>query len=440
MYLSYKKVLYIAGRVLLAVPLAVVAAASTGYLFAPVYDFADPQPFSGEGIYNPYDGVDFSTAKKAIFHFHTTRSDGRDSPRAMVAAYRNMGYDIVSVADHHRITPTGSAQDEELRTYEHGLNAHRFHNVVFGADHPCHFQLPLWQTTSQRYETLRRLKNDFPIVELNHPRSVRGLTPEQMRLLSHYDYIEADRNLDNERTLWDTALSAGHYSFIMAGDDLHDLARADAIGRQLTFVMSSGTDATSVMNALGQGHTYSVRVRNPSQHRDSVYIPKVVAVEFDRDTIGVAFSDPAEIRFVGQNGEVRKTEYSATCASYRFAGEDTYVRVEARFDLRGGTVIYLNPLARHSPDSNKSANAVYASLDKPLTILSVTAHALFIILSVTAIVLLFRRKKRECKNSALVMKESRVRRKIARIGNRRGFNGTMPVFPDRCAEPVTAPA
>ena len=102
------KTVAVIGKIVVTAVLAVVAVATTGYLFTPVYDFTPTEPFSGEALYNPYEGADFGEAKKAILHFHTTRSDGKDAPEVIVGAYSDMGYEVISVADHDRITPAGS--------------------------------------------------------------------------------------------------------------------------------------------------------------------------------------------------------------------------------------------------------------------------------------------------------------------------------------------
>jgi hypothetical protein len=400
-----KKILSLIGKTLVALLLVVLAVASAGHLFVPVYDFAPPRPFEGDNLYTPYAGVDFGDAKKAVFHFHTTLSDGHDAPQAIVGAYRDMGYEIVSVADHDRVTPAGIAPGRELHTYEHGLNVQRSHNVVFGARRTELLQLPLWQGVSGREATMRRLSERFPLVVLNHPAGVRGLMPRQMECLSHYDYIEADRSMDSALPLWDVALSAGHYSRVMAGDDLHDLSRPHAIGRAMTFVMTPSVDSAAVMAALVAGHTYAVRMTRPSQNPDSLYIPRVKAFDVAGDTIRVAFTDPALIRFVGQGGAVLSEVEGAREASRVFGREDSYVRVEARFgDLpgglsggRGAATIYLNPVARFSPATgDEPLNTSLSVRNLPLTILSVAGYALLILACAAGIyLLLFRRRKRK---------------------------------------------
>jgi len=55
-------------------------------------------------VNNPYAGVDWESDGrfKASLHVHTTESDGRSSPAAVVDAYHARGYSILAITDHDR--------------------------------------------------------------------------------------------------------------------------------------------------------------------------------------------------------------------------------------------------------------------------------------------------------------------------------------------------
>lgn len=57
-------------------------------------------------VVNPYASVNWeeSTAHKANFHTHTTRSDGRLSPQEVIDEYHSRGYTILSITDHNMAT------------------------------------------------------------------------------------------------------------------------------------------------------------------------------------------------------------------------------------------------------------------------------------------------------------------------------------------------
>jgi hypothetical protein len=122
----------------------------------------------------------------------------------------------------------------------------------------------------------------------------------------------------------------------------------------------------------------------------------VSAFDLSGDTMRVAFTDPARIRFVGQGGELLSEVEGVREASRVFGPEETYVRVEARFEeLSGGTVIYLNPVAKFSPSEGPGpSNAILSARNLPLTILSVAGYAALILACGAGIyLLLFHRRK-----------------------------------------------
>ena len=77
---------------------------------SPIYDFAEPRPFSGPDIFNPYrDGGDSAFCwKRANFHTHTRvkgiLNECEHWPDETDAAYRKFGYDIVTFSNHNELT------------------------------------------------------------------------------------------------------------------------------------------------------------------------------------------------------------------------------------------------------------------------------------------------------------------------------------------------
>jgi hypothetical protein len=59
-----------------------------------------------EMVLNPYDKVNWNNADqhKANFHAHTTQSDGRYPPHEVVDKYNELGYSILALTDHDRVT------------------------------------------------------------------------------------------------------------------------------------------------------------------------------------------------------------------------------------------------------------------------------------------------------------------------------------------------
>jgi hypothetical protein len=57
-------------------------------------------------IRNPYEQVDWANDERHVaqLHAHSTLSDGRMTPQALVDEYQSLGYTILSITDHHRVT------------------------------------------------------------------------------------------------------------------------------------------------------------------------------------------------------------------------------------------------------------------------------------------------------------------------------------------------
>ncbi len=57
-------------------------------------------------IDNPYESIDWKSDVhyKANFHTHTTGSDGRMNPHTVVDKYHRLGYSVLAITDHNRVT------------------------------------------------------------------------------------------------------------------------------------------------------------------------------------------------------------------------------------------------------------------------------------------------------------------------------------------------
>jgi len=71
-------------------------------------------------VLNPYQNVDWArvTQHKANFHTHTTQSDGNYAPLAVVDQYHQMGYTILALTDHDRVTYPWPGFSELNNEYE----------------------------------------------------------------------------------------------------------------------------------------------------------------------------------------------------------------------------------------------------------------------------------------------------------------------------------
>lgn len=219
--------------------LAMLAMVVTGVSL--VYRFHKLSAFEGPDIFNPYRNFRKEIGwKRANFHTHT-KVDGllnecEYTPYETYQALERFNYDIVTFSNHNEITQHPFDPDLQVNLYEHGYNLLKFHKLVFGSNkvNPFDHLLPIF--TFQKQFQLDYLKKQSDIVVFNHPLRTTALTDFQMRRLGGYHIIELDSGKSTENSYWDSALSAGRYSFALANDDLHYPDRSRAIAVRCSFL------------------------------------------------------------------------------------------------------------------------------------------------------------------------------------------------------------
>lgn len=377
-----KRVAFV-GRLLLLVVLLAFTIIGIFYLFAPVYDFKTPQQFSGDLIYNPYQNIDSTTWKKANFHCHTTASDGHDKLEVVQKAYRSYGYDILAVSDHNLITNQGLPVQEEIPTYEHGINISKYHSVVMGAKRSSIFDFVLLSTESNRFYTLKWLRTQGDIVVFDHPDRTRWLEPEDVKNLTYYDMMEVERGFtDGVLSYYDEALSHGHYSFVLASDDCHEVGDPKRFARAATFVSTPTKRYKDIKNALLSGHNFALTIPafNDSSYRiwRHFHLPKIRSLTLNNDTVNLTLTEPATIKVFGHSG-IMQNEYIATTeAKVPFLKTDTYLRFAAIFS--DSVTLYTNPIARYKGGAFPIFQDT-SSVNYPLTVLYILGVSLIVLFS-----------------------------------------------------------
>lgn len=79
------------------------------YSLAPIYDFQEPEPFSGELWYSPYHNIDTNNWHRTNFHFHTHRwggiTSGHGTEEECYEQYRDLGYTMTALSHYQYIMP-----------------------------------------------------------------------------------------------------------------------------------------------------------------------------------------------------------------------------------------------------------------------------------------------------------------------------------------------
>lgn len=370
----------------------------------PVYRFSPPRPFSGPDIFNPYAALDTAQGwKRAVFHTHT-RVDGPwppnecpEWPAQVDSVYRSLGYDIVTFSNHNELTPHPTDTALQVNVYEHGYNINKYHLLVFGAPKVIHWDPLLLLTSSQKQFCLNYLGKSADFIQMNHPYRTLGTSRGDMEKLSGYRIMELDTHVSTENEYWDWALSAGHYSFGMASDDLHHPENPGLVGVRCGFVQTPSGRYEDLREALLSGCYYAMRVPPfgdwEAKREGGRALPRVedIGLRWRDTTLFIRLSEKADsIRVNGQDHAVLALATGTDSLSYRLRPEDPYARFTAFFP--DGAVIYSNPFARY----DASAGSPFRETPPPVDILRTVLYNLLLLALILGlmwlIVKLFKRK------------------------------------------------
>ena len=363
----------------------------TATSISPIYDFAAPAPFSGPDIFNPYKDLDTAHCwKKANFHVHTRvkgiLNECKYWPGEVHERLAALGYDIVTFSNHNELTVHPFDSTLQVNVYEHGYNIFKFHKLVFGSTKVNRFDHLLPLLASQRQFQLDMLGKESDITQYNHPLRTAGTTPGMMKKLDGYDIMELDCGRSTENEFWDWALSAGHYSFGLANDDLHYPDITSKIARRCNFLCTPSATYNDIKQCLLSGCYYSMRIPDygngdwVTKTEKNLNLPYIKEIGLRDSTIYITLSEEADsIKIFGQHHATLMTQNDTATAEYTMQPSDHYARFTAY--MPGGEVIYSNPFARYDANTASTpAKAPSHTINIPLTILFNTAlAALFVV-------------------------------------------------------------
>lgn len=347
--------------------------------FSLVYDFQKPTPFSGNDIFNPYHNLDTAHCwKRANFHTHT-RVDGllnecNYTPEQTLEFYDQLGYDIVTFSNHNALTSHPTDSSLQVNLYEHGYNLCKFHKLVFGSSRVWHFDNLLPIFASQKQFQIEQLKQQGDIIVLNHPLRTNSLSNNQLEKIGGYNIIELDSGKSTENSYWDTALSAGRYSFGIANDDLHHPDRTRAIAIRCNLLCTPTAEYNDIRTTLLDGCYYSMRVPDygdgdwEQKRGQNRHLPYIRNIGLNDNNIFITLSEAADsIKVTGQGHRTLAVAYNTDSLGYAMAPTESYGRFTAYF--AEGEVIYSNPFARYDSNSSDSPFSTTYSINILLTVL-----------------------------------------------------------------------
>lgn len=369
-----------------------------------IYRFRAPHPFSGGDIFNPYSALDTAIGwKRSLFHCHT-RVDGilnecEYTASETLEALEKFGYDIVTFSNHNELTEHPVDSSLQVNVYEHGYSPFKFHKLVFGSSKVKHYDNLLPVFASQMQFQLDYLGDGSDFIQINHPYRTIGITKERMEKLSGYELMELDSGIGTQNAYWDWALSAGHYSFGLANDDLHYPDRPGRIAVRCNFLNTASGSYEDIKETLLGGCFYAMRVPNYGKgdwdvkYEMNRHLPSLRNIGLRDSTVFIELSQAADsIRVNGQDHATLALARNTDSFIYTFKPEDTYARLTVYFP--GGEVIYTNPFARYDASLRESPfDNTPQEADTFLTILYNSVVLLLAVLIICAVYLIWRKKK-----------------------------------------------
>ncbi len=375
MYRKILRILFKTFSSIVLIVLFVVLATSVSL----IYDFGERNPFSGPDIFNPYANVDTAEEwKRANFHTHTKVesifNECNHWPAEVEEAYRKFAYDIVTFSNHNELTEHPTDSMLQVNVYEHGYNLLKYHKLVFGCSEVNRFDHLLPFLPSQRQFQMDLLSRDADFIVLNHPLRTPGSTRNMMEKLGGYRIIELDSGKGTENEYWDWALTAGHYSFGLANDDLHFPDKSKCIAVRSNFLNCSSARYEDIKETLLSGGYYSMRVPDfghgnwDEKYARNKQLASIVEIGLNDDTIYVSLSECADsVKVIGQNHKTLERVLLSDTVRYVMPEDEPYARITAYFPT--GEVIYTNPFARYDASVSDGPSCPTISVDVLLTIL-----------------------------------------------------------------------
>lgn len=209
-------------------------------------------------VESPYRDVDWEKhqPRRANLHAHTTESDGRSEPAAVIAEYRRHGFDILAITDHDRVTwpweDYGAVPKEHLMLAVPGNEVSRPHHM--GA-YFCRYE----GRSPDEHETLRAIGALGGLAVFFHPGYYGKPAEWYLPFFRDYPHLlgmevfNAGNRYPGDRALWDELLAElmpGRPVWGFSNDDMHYLFQ---VGFNCNTLLLEELDADHARRALEKG-------------------------------------------------------------------------------------------------------------------------------------------------------------------------------------------
>lgn len=268
-------------------------------------------------IDNPYKNIDWHTANqlKANFHAHTNKSDGRDTIQEVLNKHSELGYDVLAITDHDRLTyPWNDPEKGDKNVIiPKGLNGIPGAEFSSKHHHINGFFLKEFEKLSTEEEVLRYIERQGAISHLNHPGRYDKSPMWYVNLYKQFpsliglEVINRDDRYPNDRKLWDNILTDIIGERNVWGFANADSHRLNQINTSYNKMLIDGEyTAEKLRRAMENGEFYftaNISAENNRKNNPNIPAPTIsnIIVDNDKDTITIEGENIQYIEWIGSN-------------------------------------------------------------------------------------------------------------------------------------------
>lgn len=263
---------------------------------------------------------------RANLHTHTTCSDGKQTPAEAMALYRGLGYDILAITDHRKVTQPDNVPEGLLilpgLEMDYMLPAQAVHILGIGVDEAI---LADGEQPASPQEAVDAVNALGGCAILAHPAwslnttefivSLKGVTASEV--WNSVSNIPFNAMRADSSSLLDTASANGQVLPMVASDDTH--AYDFEIAQGWTMIQAEEKTVPAVIAALKAGRFYATQ--GPSFHQ----------IEMEEGVLRISCSAVDTIIFYSNTPWVKGRTHAGegqTGAEYIVQPKDTFVRCQ----------------------------------------------------------------------------------------------------------------
>lgn len=301
-------------------------------------------------INSPY--VPKTNIYKGQLHTHTNKSDGHQSPQALVSFYKNLGFNFISITDHITKNDTYTNLEFSQDPKVNGIlffpgaeqtvvdNTYQRHMGRINASNP---DINLIKDPQTLIDGILA-EGGFSI--LNHPHYAYAGAPlhggwpvSAINSVQRYHAIEIFNAVialsqKNAEDVWDEILSSGTKKWGIAADDCHDTQYTNVCGSTHVRVNSNLLANSEIMSNLKNGNFYSAFIALGD-------VDLQLNVTVSGKTVIATTNRSSNIEFIGNRATILKSDSNKTSSSYTANGSEKYIRVRVS---SGKSRVWSNPL------------------------------------------------------------------------------------------------